>query len=467
MLPSGRQEREKTLSVTTNNPGDSAVRYVTELQPNDILMGRGAPIINYEGNVRFRELVRTKKADYVNTTRHQVKDEIARCILQEIKRREGHFLRRIDSETEMRRLGISEATKAWIIVDNDVALEKVKQALRDKDPEKRNDADRLLGSNFQNPTVNFSNEIQGFNASYLSNDMGRYGGQRSRLQELLQSQSVPANLTFQRSVQGENSKQHQLGYGIPSLSEQLQQGQSFAASLPPLASVGSGYRTSDYLRELLRRNQTLAYPSIASSHMDGDNIVPSSHQQYPVLGSTHSHIDQLNRLRNIAISQNQQLPLSDAFFESTSRLPNRLFPPVAHPMETTNLVALKSLLEEQEIMLQRQVRLGATTHPSDLAPYAAPSHFRGSQGLEALDAAFPLSRSLIDDSTVPNTVARMPPVSSRDKVETNRTEAKPQATPDDRKRKAGETEALTSLVSGDNAERAKRFVDKERNKKSN
>jgi hypothetical protein len=482
MLSSGGQYRVKTSSSSIKNPTDNPLRYVTELHPNDILMGRGAPIINYEGNVRFRELVRTRKVDYVNTTRHQVKDEIARCILQEIKRRDGHFLRRIDSEGELRRLGISEeATKAWIIVDNDVALEKVKQALRDKDPEKMIDNDALVGSNFQHRTPDFSNEARSFSAPFLSNDIGWIGGQGSRLHELLKSHSAPSNLAFRSTFQDEPSHEHLLANGIPAAGPQIHRNQSFTAGLPPATSFGAGFRTSDYLREYLRRTYSLSHPSFSASEMVGAANMNILGQQYAALGSAHPQMDQANRLSSTSIHQNHQQPLSHGSFESSGRLPSRLLPPLAQPMESIHLSAssnthisvLKSLLDEQEIMLQRQLRFGTTTHPSDFSADAAAMHFGGSRGhTTGATSFFPLSKSLVDESTASNTVARMPPVSSREKVETNCMEGKNciqcpslQRTSDDRKRKSSETEALTSLISADNAERAKKFVGKERNKK--
>lgn len=474
--------RENLSSSPTNGRSDHHLhRFVTELHHNDILMGRGAPIINYEGNVRFRELVRTRKAEYVHTTRHQVKDEIARGILQEIKHRGGHFLRRIDSETEMRQLGISEGTKAWVIVDNDVAIEKVKQALRDKDPEKRNEDDPVLSSiSYQSLPDFFPNEGRSFSAPYLSNDIGWIGGQRSHLHELLRSQSVPANLST--NFQSDLSNQHPIATGIPGLGNQIHLNQSFAVNSPSEISPGTKYRTSDYLMEFLRKNQKFPCPLSASTKKEvvKHTGMQSWYQQYPAFGSRPSHFDQVNRLSNTLTNQNHLLPRGDVFFESTDRfLPSRLLPSIANPMESTQIGAsrntqialLHALLEEQEIIHQRQVLFGTTTHPSDFAPHTATFHLSGSREHDpgASKSFFLLSRNMVDESISSNTVARMPP--GRDKVETDQMDAKRSAqssssfrTSDVRKRKAEETESLTALISAENGERAKKFVDKERNK---
>jgi hypothetical protein len=47
--------------------------------------------------------------------------------------RKGRFVRQTKPE-ESTALGIPKGTEAWVLADNAVALEKVKQALRDKGP---------------------------------------------------------------------------------------------------------------------------------------------------------------------------------------------------------------------------------------------------------------------------------------------------------------------------------------------
>jgi len=98
------------------------------------ILNSGAPTINYIGNQTFRALVRTRKTEYADAVRHQTKNEIARQIVDEIASRGGRFLRGIDDPTEARELGVPQGAKAWKIVKLSVAMEKAKQALRDKDP---------------------------------------------------------------------------------------------------------------------------------------------------------------------------------------------------------------------------------------------------------------------------------------------------------------------------------------------
>ena len=64
------------------------------LRPNDILLGRGNGAINYSGNVAFRALVATRRADYAaavtetsvsnrggKTVKARIADEVMECVL--------------------------------------------------------------------------------------------------------------------------------------------------------------------------------------------------------------------------------------------------------------------------------------------------------------------------------------------------------------------------------------------------
>jgi len=84
--------------------------------------------------VRFRELVRSRKEEYSQMVHYTGKDKIARELMQEIASRNGRFLRKIDSVEEARALGVPAGVRqAWRLADDTVALEKVKQTLRDRE----------------------------------------------------------------------------------------------------------------------------------------------------------------------------------------------------------------------------------------------------------------------------------------------------------------------------------------------
>lgn len=139
MTPKKADKRSSSRSpnaiLVTAVPGSRA-QIVTDVNPKDVLLGRGAPTINHEGNKRFREDVRKRKAEYNGTARHKVKGVIARQVIDEIANRNGRFLRKIETTAEAEAPGLLNGKKAWIIANDDVVVEKVKQALRDKDPER-------------------------------------------------------------------------------------------------------------------------------------------------------------------------------------------------------------------------------------------------------------------------------------------------------------------------------------------
>lgn len=109
--------------------------FIETPEENDVLFGRGAPIIRWQGNVKFRELVRQRKAEYLSTRRHAHKDTIAREIIEEIEtKRRGRFLKRalqFDANTEEDVL--TGIPRQWMLAESELVIEKVKQALRDKD----------------------------------------------------------------------------------------------------------------------------------------------------------------------------------------------------------------------------------------------------------------------------------------------------------------------------------------------
>jgi len=112
----------------------SRSRIITSLNDADILLGRGAPVQRREANRRFRELVWAHKPAYDATGKHSVKDKISRQILDVLAERGGRFVRRIETAEERRTLGVPGISEAWVVINEDLAREKCKQALRDAVP---------------------------------------------------------------------------------------------------------------------------------------------------------------------------------------------------------------------------------------------------------------------------------------------------------------------------------------------
>mmetsp|Transcript_4118 Transcript_4118/g.6061 ORF Transcript_4118/g.6061 Transcript_4118/m.6061 type:complete len:434 (+) Transcript_4118:234-1535(+) len=103
--------------------------YVTELNSNDVLFGRGSGPNDHEGNIRFRALVSERKTEYMATSHRQTKAKIAREIVNQVIEKGGRFLKKVEP-TEAKRMGVSKGVDAWCTVDDDTIMEKAKQALR-------------------------------------------------------------------------------------------------------------------------------------------------------------------------------------------------------------------------------------------------------------------------------------------------------------------------------------------------
>jgi hypothetical protein len=131
--------RSSTPATTVSSTASCTQVIITELQTNDVIMGRGAGMIHNMGNVRYRELVATRKKEYVRAERNHKKQTIAKQILAEIAHRNGRFVRKVETPEEAKALGIPEGTQAWVLASSDVVLEKVKQALREKSPHDEED----------------------------------------------------------------------------------------------------------------------------------------------------------------------------------------------------------------------------------------------------------------------------------------------------------------------------------------
>jgi hypothetical protein len=108
-----------------------AMSYISAINHNDVLQGRGAASDRNEGNIRFRALVAQRRTEYLAATQKEAKARIAQEIIDAVHEVGGRFVRKVDSVSEAESLGIPLGMQAWLPIGEAAVLEKVKQALRD------------------------------------------------------------------------------------------------------------------------------------------------------------------------------------------------------------------------------------------------------------------------------------------------------------------------------------------------
>ena len=111
--------------------------YITQLNENDVLMGRGAPSAEYEGNLRLRQIVIERRQEYLKYTRRVDKHEITKEIIDQVHSCGGRFLVRIATAEEADKFQVPPRTQAWRVIapSSSALFVKVKQLMRDVGPE--------------------------------------------------------------------------------------------------------------------------------------------------------------------------------------------------------------------------------------------------------------------------------------------------------------------------------------------
>ena len=104
-------------------------QYVTALTPNDVLFGRGSGPNDHEGNIKFRDMVASRKSEYLATNHRQTKAKIAKEIVDSVFACNGRFLKKLEPP-EVQELGFDTRNDYYTLVDDDTIMEKAKQALR-------------------------------------------------------------------------------------------------------------------------------------------------------------------------------------------------------------------------------------------------------------------------------------------------------------------------------------------------
>ena len=105
------------------------IEYIRDVQPNDVLSGRGGATNSHSGNRAFRSLVKDYQPKYLAAKKAD-KPSVASQVVEEIRRRGGRFLRRCE--------GLDASGQVyWLDIGDERAREKTCQALREGAPELR------------------------------------------------------------------------------------------------------------------------------------------------------------------------------------------------------------------------------------------------------------------------------------------------------------------------------------------
>jgi len=120
-------EKPPSLSAPTSSAASVSEEPVRELNPNDVLLGRGHGSSKWVGNIQFRDVVKSRKDEYINGTSSS-KTEVANEVMKHISSKGGRFLY-LDRDAKPVNNIVKEGV--WYECSYKVALEKTKQALRE------------------------------------------------------------------------------------------------------------------------------------------------------------------------------------------------------------------------------------------------------------------------------------------------------------------------------------------------
>lgn len=158
-------------------------RYVTQITNSDVLLGRGSLKNSHPGNITYRDLVKSRKVEYIAATQHQPKKKIAQAIIDQISTASGRFLREVRTSAEANTLGIKHGTQAWVLASDSEIHAKVKQALREgenKPREGKYESTNIHGENDVTES-SLSSSMRENQEQMISEEAARHSASRENL----------------------------------------------------------------------------------------------------------------------------------------------------------------------------------------------------------------------------------------------------------------------------------------------
>jgi hypothetical protein len=104
-------------------------KYVLDLNELDVLCGRGSGPNDRTGNIEFRNLILSRKAEYLAAKTREVKGRIASEVVNRVRQRGGRFLKKL-TPAEVKDAGFKRGVNVYELADEPTVLEKAKQTLR-------------------------------------------------------------------------------------------------------------------------------------------------------------------------------------------------------------------------------------------------------------------------------------------------------------------------------------------------
>ena len=104
----------------------AAVEYISDIQPQDVLSGRGGTTNSWAGNQKFRRLVKQHQTQYLQAKKRD-KPAVAALVVELIRREGGRFLKKLDQTNHLGQV-------FYVDIGDERAKEKACQALREGAP---------------------------------------------------------------------------------------------------------------------------------------------------------------------------------------------------------------------------------------------------------------------------------------------------------------------------------------------
>lgn len=108
---------------------DQQQQYIYELNDRDVLCGRGSGPNDRVGNIEFRNLVLSRKAEYLAAPSRDVKGRIANEVVDAVRSSGGRFIKKLNAK-QLQEKGFKKDMNVYELADESTVLEKAKQTLR-------------------------------------------------------------------------------------------------------------------------------------------------------------------------------------------------------------------------------------------------------------------------------------------------------------------------------------------------